>query len=377
MSLSKLTKIIVLSLALLTPASLAYAKTLVFQDHQWEVPFDRGRIVSSEIIRNDINLLDLAIAAITGQEMSQSATLLDQNTIKNIEQITKQINQEPHDPALIIKDDHHAQEFDPGQNGQSLDLYDLHTQLTSDTERIQLSVMISEPHALLSETNTLGINELVAEGKSDFSGSPANRIHNIKVGAGKFNGLIVARGEEFSFNKYLGEVDDVHGFLPELVIKPEGVTPEFGGGLCQVSTTTFRAAMNAGLPITARRNHSFAVQYYAPQGSDATIYPGSSDLKFVNNLRSALLIQTRIEGRKLYFDFYGTKDDRIVSFEGPVQYDKKSDGSMKATWTRHVTLDGKTSDQTFKSTYLPPALFHHDVVEPNNNPTLTQTPPTQ
>jgi vancomycin resistance protein YoaR len=168
----------------------------------------------------------------------------------------------------------------------------------------------------------------------------------------------------------------VHGFLPELVIKPEGVTPEFGGGLCQVSTTTFRAAMNAGLPITARRNHSFAVQYYAPQGTDATIYPGSSDLKYTNNLTSALLIRTRIEGRKLYFDFFGTKDERAVTFDGPTVYDKKPDGSMKATWTRHVTLNGETKDQTFKSTYLPPALFHHDAViaGATSNPQATPAP---
>src|SRR4029077_4231542 len=124
-----------------------------------------------------------------------------------------------------------------------------------------------------------------------------NRIHNITVGAAKFNGLIIKPGEEFSLKHSLVDVDDKHGFLPELVIKPEGVTPEFGGGLCQVSSTSFRAAMNAGFPITARRNHSFAVRYYAPQGTDATIYPGSSDLRFVNNLSSHALIETRIVGK--------------------------------------------------------------------------------
>jgi vancomycin resistance protein YoaR len=255
-----------------------------------------------------------------------------------------------------------AVNFDPGQNGRVLDLYALRQSLASEMVLINLPVVDTSGKGSLADTNNLGIRELVATGESNFKGSPNNRIHNITVGAAKFNGLIIAPGEEFSFNKYLGEVDDVHGFLPELVIKPEGVTPEFGGGLCQVSTTTFRAAMNAGLPIKARRNHSFAVQYYAPQGTDATIYPGSSDLKFVNNLASSLLIRTRVEGRKLYFDFFGTKDDRVIAFDGPTVFDKKPDGSMKAVWTRHVTMNNQTTDQTFKSTYLPPAQFHHDIV---------------
>jgi vancomycin resistance protein YoaR len=78
--------------------------------------------------------------------------------------------------------------------------------------------------------------------------------------------------------------------LPELVIKKEGTVPEFGGGLCQVSSTAFRAAMNGGLPITQRRNHAYAVQYYAPQGTDATIYPGVVDLKFINDTPGDILI---------------------------------------------------------------------------------------
>lgn len=183
--------------------------------------------------------------------------------------------------------------------------------------------------------------------------------------------MIIRPGEEFSFNKFLGDVDAEHGFLPELVIKRTGVVPEFGGGLCQVSSTTFRAAMNAGLPIVERRAHSFAVQYYAPQGSDATIYPGVTDLRFTNNLNSSLLVWTRIEGTRLFFDFYGTKDDRIVEFDGPVQYDKKTDGSMKATWTRRVKLNGTTTEQVFRSTYLPPALFHPEEQATTPNP---QTP---
>src|SRR4029077_14600178 len=118
---------------------------------------------------------------------------------------------------------------------------------------------------------------------------------------------------------------------------------EFGGGLCQVSTTTFRAAMQAGLPITARRNHAYAVKYYSPQGTDATIYPGSADLKFINDTPGAILIWPYEKDKNtLVYDFYGTKDSRQVTLQTPVVYDRKPDGSMKATWTRLVTVDGTT-----------------------------------
>ena len=346
---------------LFLPAKFALAKTLKFQDKTWEIIPNFSNFTPAVVVKNDFDLSSLVNNAILGSPMLDSQKLLTEDVVTQLKVIANDLNQPAKDAQMIIENNK-ATQFDPGQNGQAVDLYATLKLLNSDEIAINLPVFISLAQTTLAQTNNLGIRELVGVGVSDFSRSPNNRIHNINVGAQKFDGLIIAPGQEFSFNKYLGDVDDVHGFLPELVIKPEGVTPEFGGGLCQVSTTAFRAAMNAGFPIIARRNHSFAVQYYAPQGTDATIYPGSADLKFVNNLTSSLLIRTRVEGRKLYFDFFGTKDDRVIVFDGPSVFDKKSDGSMKAVWTRHVTVGGLTTDQTFKSTYLPPAQFHHDAV---------------
>ena len=209
-------------------------------------------------------------------------------------------------------------------------------------KQAELAVNVTLPKTQLADSNNLGIKELIAQGKSNFRGSPKNRRHNIAVGVSKFQGVIVAAGEEFSFNKNLGTVEKEQGFLPELVIKKEGTIPELGGGLCQVSTTTFRAAMEAGLPITARRNHAYAVQYYSPQGTDATIYPGSSDLKFINDTPGSILIWPHlIDKDNLVFDFYGSRDSRQVTLDKPVSYDRQPDGSMKATWTRTVVKDGE------------------------------------
>lgn len=371
MSRSNLIKLIIFASLGLLPAGFAHAQTLKFEEQTWDMPAASNNSAVVFFVRNDFNLETLVQNSLLGTRVEVTANLLSLEAIADLEKIADELKQSPQDAQLIIENGR-ATTFNPGQNGQVLDLYALRLALNKSATEIELPVILTEPKNSLADTNSLGIKELVGVGVSDFTGSPRNRIVNVNVGAEKFDGIIVKPGQEFSFNEYLGDVDAEHGFLPELVIKPGGVIPEFGGGLCQVSSTAFRAAMNTGLPITARRNHSFAVQYYAPQGTDATIYPGSQDMKFINNLSSNLLIHTKIVGKKLYFEYYGTKDARQVSFDGPYQYDKKANGSLKATWTRHVTFNNETTTQTFNSTYLPPALFH-PVAQPSTpNP---ESPP--
>ena len=298
---------------------------------------------------------------------------------KKIYQWTKQIadsvNTETKEPDLTIKDGR-AVNFVPPTIGKQLDRYQSTLKIISNLEtgnsNIELAVSETQPNRKLEDLNDLGIKEIIGRGESKFGNSPANRRHNIKIGVSKMQGVIIAPGEEFSFNKYLGPVEADQGFKPELVIKAEGTIPELGGGLCQVSSTTFRAAMHAGLPITQRKNHSYAVSYYAPQGSDATIYPGVIDLKFRNDTGHSILIWPYFKTQDyLVFDFYGTYDGREVKLNQPVAYDKKSDGSMKATWIRTVTKNGQTTTDKFASNYLPPALFHKQEQFVNTGGTVT------
>lgn len=296
--------------------------------------------------------------------------------------IAESVNATTQEPELVIKDGR-ATKFTPPTIGKQLDRYNSALQILQslelDNNEIKLSAKTTAPTKSLKETNSLGITELIGRGESKFNGSPANRRHNIKVGVSKMQGVIIDPGEEFSFNKYLGPVEADQGFKPELVIKAEGTIPELGGGLCQVSSTTFRAAMHAGLPITQRRNHSYAVQYYAPQGTDATIYPGVIDLKFTNDTENSILVWPYFKNNDyLVFDFYGTYDGRTVKLNQPSVYDKKGDGSMKATWSRTVTKNGKSNTETFSSVYKSPALFHKKeefVANPNSNITPVLAPP--
>ncbi|MCK5084268.1 MAG: VanW family protein [Candidatus Pacebacteria bacterium] len=288
--------------------------------------------------------------------------------------LVPQINKEPINAQLKFDKNGKVEVFFLSQEGVVLELeksineidkivfFEENYRDNSEKEiEIQMNVEKVQPEITTESIDNMGITALLAIGESNFYGSPRNRRHNIAVGASKFNGILVGPEDEFSFNKALGGVGAKEGYLPELVIKKGETVPEYGGGLCQVSTTAFRAAVKTGLEITERKNHAYPVKYYNPQGTDATIYPPHPDLRFKNNTPAYILIQTRIEGNKLFFDFYGSDDERKVELKGPYTYDKKPDGSMKTTWTQKVyDKDEKLLfEKKFHSTYRSPALYPH------------------
>lgn len=242
----------------------------------------------------------------------------------------------------------------------------------AQTARVTLPVEITQPKLVASDRERLGLKELVGEGRTNFKGSPKNRIYNIRRALEQFQNVIIASGEEFSFVEYLGEVDGEHGYLPELVIKNNQTTPEFGGGICQVSTTVFRAAIYSGLKITERRQHAYPVKYYTPYGMDATIYIPKPDLAFLNNTPGAILMQSTIVGTELIFRFYGTTDGRAVTIDGPRILESNPDGSMKTVFSQLVTDAAGTSliNDSFWSNYKSPSLFPH----PGEDPTLSVKP---
>ncbi len=205
--------------------------------------------------------------------------------------------------------------------------------ISDNKKEFEIVVEIVQPKVMNSEVNDLGIGALLGTGESDFKGSPPNRVHNIGVGAQTLNGLLINPGEEFSLITALGDIDGESGYKQELVIKGNKTIPEYGGGLCQIGTTVFRAALGTGLPIKERRNHSYRVSYYEPAGMDATIYDPKPDLRFLNDTGNYILIQSRIEGTKIYFDFWGTSDGRVATTTKPLVYNLVSPPARKEVKT--------------------------------------------
>ncbi|MBI2459247.1 MAG: VanW family protein [Parcubacteria group bacterium] len=238
------------------------------------------------------------------------------------EQIALKIDQKPIEAKFEINNGK-VSEFQNGQDGLALNLEATLAKMNNEImSSSQIELVVENQPALVNagNINNFGIKEIIGVGSSTFAGSPANRRHNIKVGAQAVNGTLVKPGEEFSLLKILGDVASSTGYLPELVIKENKTVPEFGGGLCQIGTTAFRATVESGLPITARRNHSYRVQYYEPAGTDATIYNPWPDYRFINDTAAYILIQARFSGDTLSFEFWGTKDGRLAEKTPPTIY---------------------------------------------------------
>jgi len=260
-----------------------------------------------------------------------------------LEKITSpEINREPQDVSIKINDKGKI-EFDGfAFNGQRIDFekafYLIQKAIRDRIEEVRLPIKIipATINVLSDELKQKGIQTLIATGESDFSNSPKNRRSNIRVGLASFSGRLVPPGTETGAGEILGLVDATTGYLPELVIKGDKTVPEYGGGLCQVSTTVYRAVLIGGFPITARTNHSYAVSYYDPQGLDATIYPPDPDMKFVNDTPNMILLQTTTVGDKAYANVYGTPVDRQVDLLGPWYYSYKSPPDSRTEYSTKI-----------------------------------------
>jgi vancomycin resistance protein YoaR len=225
----------------------------------------------------------------------------------------------------------------PSVEGRALDvdasLARIAEQVSAGNRFISLTVRSVPPRYPDAATaEELGIVELVAEGDSYFIGSPSGRDHNIRLATPKFDGIVVGPGETFSFNHYLGEVTAEAGYDESYITAGEQLAIEVGGGICQVSTTAFRAAFWGGYPIDQRWYHNHRVGYYelrgAGLGMDATVYSPLVDFKFTNDRDHPLLIETQVEegSHRLVFRFYSTDDGRRVEKEGPEITDETPPG---------------------------------------------------
>lgn len=261
--------------------------------------------------------------------------------------LAPEVEQEP-SPAIITENEDGTYEFHGSARfGKEIIKEELSlaifNALLAEPSEAALDIPVNQIEPLVTVPDSLrerGITELVGVGYSTYKTSPTNRIANVNRGFEQFNGIIVEQGTEFSFTDLMGPIDAANGWLPELVIKGDETIPEYGGGLCQVSSTMFRAALYSGLPITQRKNHSYAVSYYAypyGYGLDATVYDPNPNLKFMNDTPGDLLIQGYTDGFDAYFVFYGTYDGRTVKMEGPYSYDYRNPPAAVTQYTDELS----------------------------------------
>jgi len=320
-------------------------------------------VVKHDIFFNNTNITIPAEEIVTWITIDQTTKKIgiSQDTIKEyLESVQKTLTSQPinaklrFDPAT-----QQVQIIQQGQEGTKLMMEESSKRIKNDilagVKRTELFVAVTSPQIDESQFEALGVKTLLGRGESNFRGSSKSRIKNINVAANKISSTLLKPGEEFSFVNTLGKVDARSGYLPELVIKGKKTIPEYGGGICQVSTTLFRAALNAGLPILERRNHSYVVNYYGKPGLDATIYLPRPDFRFQNDTNHHILIQHYITGTTLYYEIYGTSTGKTAKTIEPVVLESSPDGSMKTVAYREIYEgDAMIKRDAFYSTYRPP-----------------------
>lgn len=248
-----------------------------------------------------------------------------------LEEFAQTINVEPVDARLEF--DAEANRLivrQPSQPGRKLDIEAAYAQLSALPETmvetashyLELPVVTIAPTISSDDLASLGIKELISESTSYFKGSSPGRMRNIALAASKFDGVIVPPGRIFSFNRHLGEVTLEQGFDESLIIYGDRTMVGVGGGVCQVSTTVFRAAFAGGFELVERWAHGYRVSWYETNsgpGLDATVYSPDIDFRFRNDTEHYLLIQTEtdLDAGTVTFRFYGTNPGREVSLSEP------------------------------------------------------------
>lgn len=314
------------------------------------------------------------------------AGLNETNVATFVKTITQQVERAPQDgqfrwdgKAIVFTRD--------GQDGlhidQAVTVRTIIQAATDDSRDVVLPVTIAMPIVSSSRLASMGIKDLVGVGSSKYTGSSPERANNVKVAAGKLHHTLIQPGAVFSFLESLGPITPGNGYLEGLTIQGDATVPGIGGGVCQISTTMFRAAFWGGLPIVERHQHAYRVTYYeqdgSPVGFDAAVYDPGVDFRFKNDTGSPLLVHVTVDEQTkvVTFRLFGEVTGREIKLtsaranERPApdaapdvpdpklplgqrkQAEWKADG-VDAVVRRVVTVNGKQSlSDSFSSRYAP------------------------
>ncbi len=283
--------------------------TIVFDDKKW--------ILNSEKILNLVKLFK-------DEKDNRVKIGLNDSSFDNLaKELSIEVNDFPKG-KVISTDGDKVTEFKIISEGKELDekkfKEDLRNSIFNSRETVTLTVNVVTDS---NDKSKYGIVALIGEGTSHYAGSIKSRIHNLTLAAENTSGVLVPPGAVYSMNEAVGPIDYQHGFQSAYIIKGGRTVLGEGGGVCQTSTTLFRAVLNSGLPVISRYPHAYRVGYYEqdlPVGFDAAIFQPSWDFKFKNDTQAYVLIQSYVnaEENSLTFKFYGTPDGRKVEITEPV-----------------------------------------------------------
>ncbi|HZH93734.1 MAG TPA: VanW family protein [Tissierellaceae bacterium] len=237
-----------------------------------------------------------------------------ENLAATLEELAAKVDREPIDAKFNFKDG--DMEIIEASEGIALDIETFMTDVSNmgegilDGGTLYIPVKIIQPE--LEEDYYSKINGIIGEFSTSFAGSSAGRSHNIRLSAQSFDGMLLMPGQEVSYNRTTGPRQASAGYREAPVIENGELIPGMGGGVCQTSTTLYNALLLADMTILERRPHSIPPAY-VPRGTDAAVATGYLDLVFRNDFDYPVLIDTKVEGTRVYFYIYGDQKNRDYS----------------------------------------------------------------
>ena len=196
----------------------------------------------------------------------------------------------------------------PHVDGVDFDLEAAREILKEDKEEYEIEITITKPEVTTNEIGTEAFPDLLSSFSTRYDASNYPRTTNLKLAMGKLNGVVVASGETFSYNKTLGKRTAEAGYREAGGYAAGGVVQTLAGGICQISSTLYDAVIYANLDIVERHNHMFLAGYVGA-GKDATVVYGSLDFKFKNTRNYPIMIKTSIGNGVAKIDIYGIKEE--------------------------------------------------------------------
>lgn len=223
----------------------------------------------------------------------------------------------------------------PESNGIDFDVENAKNLLQEKKDEYEIPLKITKPTKTVSEIGTEAFPDLLGTCSTKYQASNKNRTTNLQLAAQKVNGTVLMPGEEFSYNKVVGERTIQAGYKEAAVYSNGQVVDGLGGGICQISSTLYDAVIAANLGIKERRNHQF-VTSYLPAGKDATVVYGSQDFKFVNTRKYPIRIEATVSGGVAKVSIWGLKED--VEYEVTIETKKIATIAQTTEYIQDPTL---------------------------------------
>lgn len=241
----------------------------------------------------------------------QPSLVMDAQTPRRFQSLTAVVNKPPVNAEAVLQGN--AVRIVPERVGVELDSTETARRVLTSVGNgchvvpIELAVKTSAPK--VTARDLADVNAVLASYTTRFNPSQRNRTHNLRLAAGYVDKTFIPPGGTFSYNTVIGPRLEKYGYKPAPIFAHNEVVQEVGGGICQVATTIYNAALLSGQNIKARTPHSRPVDY-APRGRDATVYYGQQDLKFSNPLSHPIYLRAKVSGNKVTVWVLGNAADK-------------------------------------------------------------------